>query len=53
MMRGMTRKPQHNRQRPYSERNQVMFLAGFVLVVVLALLALLLWWTNRPNTGLQ
>jgi hypothetical protein len=51
MMRGMTRKPHHNRQRPYSERNQVMFLAGFVLVMVLALLALFLWWTSKPQFG--
>jgi hypothetical protein len=51
MMRGMTRKPHHNRQRPYSERNQALLLAGFVVVIVLALLALFLWWTNKPQFG--
>jgi hypothetical protein len=48
MMREMTNKPHHNRQRPFSERNQVPILAGFVVVVVLALLGLFLWWTNKP-----
>jgi hypothetical protein len=51
MMREMTRKPHHNRNRPYSERNQVFILAGFVLVIVLALLAVFLWWTNSPQHG--
>ena len=51
MMREMTHKPHHNRHRRFSGRNQVFILAGFVVVVVLALLALFLWWTNRPNSG--
>ena len=46
-------KPHHKRQRPHSERNQVLFLAGFVVVIVLALLALFLWWTNSPQRGSQ
>jgi hypothetical protein len=49
MMRPMRHKPHHRRHRPYSERNQVFFLAGFVLIVVLILLALFLWWTDRPE----
>ena len=48
MMREMTHKSHHKRKRPYSERNQVVILAGFVLFVVLALLGLFLWWTNKP-----
>ncbi len=47
----MTRKPHHNQPRPYSERNQVLFLAGSVVVLVLALLALFLWWTSKPQFG--
>jgi hypothetical protein len=27
-----------------------MWLAGIALVIVLALLVLLLWWTNRPTS---
>jgi len=49
----VSHKPHHKRQRPYSERNQVLFLAGFVLVVVLALLALFLWWANSPQHNSQ
>jgi hypothetical protein len=44
----MMRKMTHKRHHRYSERNQVVFLAGFMLVVVLALLALFLWWTSKP-----
>jgi hypothetical protein len=47
----VNRKPHHKRQRPYSERNQVLFLAGSMLVIVLALLGLFLWWTNSPKFG--
>jgi hypothetical protein len=46
-------KPHHKRPGPYSERNQVMYLAGFLLVIVLALLAVYLWWTNSPLHGSQ
>jgi hypothetical protein len=53
MMREMTHKPHHKPQRRFSERNQVLFLAGFVVVIVLALLALFLWWTNSPQHGSQ
>jgi hypothetical protein len=53
MMREMTRKPHHNRHPRFSERNQVLFLSGFVLVIVLALLGLFLWWTNSPQHGSQ
>ena len=53
MMHAMTHKPHHNRQRRLSEQKQVQFLAGFVLVVVVALLALFLWWTNKPQFGPQ
>lgn len=43
MMREMSHKSHHKRNRPYSERNQVVILAGFVVFIVLALLALFLW----------
>jgi hypothetical protein len=51
MMREMTNKPHHNRQRPFSERNQVPILAGFVVVIVLALLVAFLWWMKNPKLG--
>jgi Trk-type K+ transport system membrane component len=51
MMRGMTHKPHHQRHRRFSEHNQVLFITGFVLVIVLALLGLFLWWTNNPKLG--
>jgi hypothetical protein len=44
----VTHKPHHKRNRAYSERNQVVILAGFVVFIVLALLGLFLWWTNKP-----
>jgi hypothetical protein len=44
-------KPHHKRHHRFSQRNQAMFIAGFMVVVVLALLALFLWWTNRPNSS--
>jgi cell division septal protein FtsQ len=47
----MHHKPQHKRHRRFSERNQVLFLAGVLLVVVLGLLVAFLWWTNRPKLG--
>jgi uncharacterized iron-regulated membrane protein len=47
-MREMTHKPHHKRHRRHSERNQIIFLAGTVLLIVLALLGLFLWWTNKP-----
>jgi hypothetical protein len=53
MMREMTHKPRHKRHRRFSERNQVFLLAGFALVIVMALLAVFLWWTNKPRLGLQ
>jgi len=33
------------------ERNLTLFIAGFVLLLVLALLALFLWWTSKPQFG--
>jgi hypothetical protein len=51
MMREMTNKPHHNRQRPFSERNQVPILAAFVVVIVLALLVAFLWWMKNPKLG--
>ena len=51
MMPAMNHKPHHKRHRSYSERNQALFIAGFVLVIVLALLAAFLWWTNSPKLG--
>ena len=51
MMREMTHKPHQKRQRPFSERNQVFILAGFAVVVVVALMALFLWWENSPFHG--
>ena len=51
MMREMTHKPHHKRHHRYSERNQVLFLSGLVLVVVLALLGFFLWLTNSPKIG--
>jgi len=44
-------KPHHKRHHRFSERNQVFLLAGFMVVVVLALFALFLWWMNRPQSG--
>jgi uncharacterized iron-regulated membrane protein len=51
MMREMNHKPHHKRHRRYSERNQILFLAWLMLVVVLALLGAILWWTNSPLHG--
>jgi len=45
----VSHKPHHNRHRPPSERNQVFIIAGFLVVIVLALLGLFLWWTNSPQ----
>jgi hypothetical protein len=45
-------KPHHHRHRWFSERTLGIFFIGFVVVVILALLVLFLWWTNRP-TSLQ
>jgi hypothetical protein len=47
-MSAMNQKPHHKRRSPNSERNQVFLLAGFLLVIVLAVLGLFLWWTNSP-----
>ena len=47
-MREMTHKPHHKRRHRQSERNQIIFLTGTVLLIVLALLGLFLWWTNKP-----
>ena len=44
----MTHKPHHKRHRPYTDRNQITFLVVLAVVVVLALMGLLLWWTNKP-----
>ncbi|HEX5398915.1 MAG TPA: hypothetical protein VFY06_07695 [Verrucomicrobiae bacterium] len=44
----MTHRPRHNRHRPYSERNQIMVLVVLAVVLVLALMGLLLWWSNKP-----
>jgi len=46
---GMISRPHHKRHRRFSERNQVQLITGFVLFVVLALLAAFLWWTNSPR----
>jgi hypothetical protein len=48
MMREMNHKPHHHRHHRYSEQNQILFLAGAVVVMVLGLLALFLWLTNKP-----
>ena len=48
MMPDMHSKPHHHRHHRYSERNQVLFLAGAMVAVVLALLGLFLWFTNKP-----
>ena len=48
MMREMTHKPHHKRHHRFSQRNQVMCIAGFLVFVVLALLGLFLWWTSKP-----
>jgi hypothetical protein len=45
----MTATPHHKQHRCFSERNQVQLITGFVLFVVLALLAAFLWWTNSPR----
>jgi hypothetical protein len=51
MMREMNHKPRHKRHHRYSQRNQILFLAGSALFIVLALLAAILWWTNSPTHG--
>jgi hypothetical protein len=48
-MRAMNQKPHRKRPSPNSERNLVFLLAGFLLVIVLAVLGLFLWWTNSPQ----
>jgi len=53
MMREMTHKPHHNRHHRLPGRNQALFIVGFVLVIVLALLGLFLWMTNNPKSGPQ
>jgi heme/copper-type cytochrome/quinol oxidase subunit 4 len=44
-------KPHHKRHHRHSERNQIVFLAGFVLVIVLGLLVAFLWWMKNPKFG--
>jgi heme/copper-type cytochrome/quinol oxidase subunit 4 len=44
-------KPHHKRHHRHSERNQIIFLAGFVLLIVLALLVAFLWWMKNPKLG--
>ena len=41
-------KPHHKRHRRHSERNQIIFLAGTVLLIVLGLMGLFFWWANKP-----
>ena len=50
-MREMTHKPHHKRRHRQSERNQIIFLTGTVLLIVLALLVAFLWWMKNPKLG--
>jgi hypothetical protein len=44
----MESKPHHKRHRRFLQRNRGLFFAGFLLVIVPALLVAFLWLVNRP-----
>jgi len=48
----MEAKPRHRRHHRFSEKRQIQFIAGFFVIVVIAVLVAFLWWVNRtPGTN--